>query len=110
MTATISVRLDDETKKDVDLLVEKLGMSMSTFFAIYAKQAVREQGIPFKVSAANPEQEIPDYGAPEHLSFSSLNDPRLVQMVLDSIENTREEDYIPLEEAFDRLLERKPVR
>lgn len=110
MTTTISVRLDDETKKDVDLLVEKLGMSVSTFFGIYAKQAVREQGIPFKVSAANTEREIPDYGAPEHLSFSSLNDPRLVQMVLESIENTREEDYIPVDEAFAQILGREPVQ
>ena len=39
------------TKKKFDALCEELGMSMSTAFTVYAKQMIREQRIPFSVSA-----------------------------------------------------------
>ena len=47
----VSFRMDEELKKKFDVLCEELGMSMSTAFTVYAKQMIREQRIPFSVSA-----------------------------------------------------------
>ena len=47
----VSFRMDEELKKKFDTLCEELGMSMSTAFTVYAKQMIREQRIPFSVSA-----------------------------------------------------------
>jgi len=52
---TISVRLDDQDKRDLDALCAELGMNIATFYSIYTKKALREWKIPFEVSA-NKEQ------------------------------------------------------
>lgn len=51
--STISLRFDNETKKEIDALCEKLGLSITNFFTIFAKKAIREQAIPFEVSVRN---------------------------------------------------------
>ena len=48
---TISVRLDDQDKRDLDAMCAEMGMSVSTFFTIYVKRALRERRIPFEVNA-----------------------------------------------------------
>ena len=48
---TVSVRLDDNDKRDLDALCAELGMNISTFYAIYTKKALREWKIPFEVSS-----------------------------------------------------------
>lgn len=50
MTVTISVRVDDETKKDMEEICEALGLSMNTAFALYAKTVVRERRIPLDLA------------------------------------------------------------
>ena len=50
MTATISVRLDDDLKTQADELFNDLGLTMSAALTMFVKQAVREQAIPFTVS------------------------------------------------------------
>lgn len=47
---TTTFRMDSTIKEELRELLEELGMDMSTYFVIAAKQAVREQGIPFKVT------------------------------------------------------------
>lgn len=49
--STISLRFDTETKKEIDKLCDKLGLSITNFFTIFAKKAIREQAIPFELSA-----------------------------------------------------------
>lgn len=46
-----SVRMDGELKQDFETLCETLGMNMTTAFNIFARAAVREQRIPFEISA-----------------------------------------------------------
>lgn len=48
---TISLRLEDNMKKELDAMCEELGMNLTTFFMIYAKRALRERKIPFELSA-----------------------------------------------------------
>lgn len=49
-TATVNIRLDDKTKKDMESVCRDLGMSMTTAFTIFAKKMGRERRIPFEVS------------------------------------------------------------
>ncbi len=46
----ITIRIDEKLKSDLQELLEKLGLDMTTFFIMTAKQAVREQAIPFHPS------------------------------------------------------------
>ena len=49
-TTNITMRMDKDLKSQLQELVSNLGMDMTTFFTISAKQAVREQRIPFAIS------------------------------------------------------------
>ncbi len=53
----ITMRIDEELKGQLQELVSNLGMDMTTFFTLSAKQAVREQGIPFAISMRIPNSE-----------------------------------------------------
>ena len=49
-TVSFSVRTDPVLKKQVDLFLESVGMSMSTAINIYLRKIVLEQRIPFEIS------------------------------------------------------------
>lgn len=44
----ITMRIDEELKGKLQDLLSDLGMDMTTFFTLAAKQAVREQALPFQ--------------------------------------------------------------
>lgn len=48
---TVSIRLEDDMKAELDDLCAELGMSLSTFFTVYVRKAVRERRIPFELDA-----------------------------------------------------------
>ena len=48
---TISLRMDDETKRELDEMCEAMGMNISTFYMIYTKKSLRERKIPFEIEA-----------------------------------------------------------
>ena len=43
----ITMRIDENLKTQLQELMSELGMDMTTFFTMAAKQAVREQALPF---------------------------------------------------------------
>lgn len=49
-SVNVTVRVDEELKKQADSLFGDLGMSLSTAFNVFLKQSVREQRLPFMVS------------------------------------------------------------
>lgn len=53
----ITIRIDEELKTQLQELVSNLGMDLTTFFTLAAKQAVREQALPFQ-----PRMISKDYG------------------------------------------------
>ena len=53
----ISIRMDEDLKRQFDEFCNDVGMSMTTAFTIFAKKAVREYRIPFEVSAEKPNEE-----------------------------------------------------
>ena len=46
----VSIRMDDQLKREFDAVCNELGMSMTTAFTIFAKKMSREKRIPFEVS------------------------------------------------------------
>lgn len=48
---TISLRFEDEMKRELDEMCEEMGMNLTTFFMVYAKKALRDRKIPFTLEA-----------------------------------------------------------
>ena len=59
-TTSITMRIDETLKIQLQELVSNLGMDMTTFFTISAKQAVREQRIPFDITMNIPNKDTLD--------------------------------------------------
>ena len=49
----VTMRIDEELKSQLQELMSNLGMDMTTFFILAAKQAVREQALPFQPRLIN---------------------------------------------------------
>lgn len=56
-TTNITMRMDAHIKAQLQELMSDLGMDMTTFFTLAAKQEVREQRIPFEISREVPNKE-----------------------------------------------------
>ncbi len=48
---TVSIRLDDDDKRELDEMCAEMGMNISTFYMIYTKKALRDRRIPFEIEA-----------------------------------------------------------
>lgn len=48
---TVSLRLEENFKKELDKMCDEMGMNLTTFFMIYAKKALRDRKIPFEIEA-----------------------------------------------------------
>lgn len=53
--ATFSIRMDENLKKQFDLLCNDFGMNATTAFNIFARAVVRERKIPFEIAASQSE-------------------------------------------------------
>lgn len=52
----ITLRVDEELKKQAEELFTDLGMNLTTAFCVFLRQSVREQQIPFQVSRNVPNE------------------------------------------------------
>ncbi len=50
----VSIRMDENLKKQFDAFCSEIGMSMTTAFCVFAKTVVRERRIPFEIKADVP--------------------------------------------------------
>jgi len=46
----VTIRMDENLKKEADDLFNELGMSLTTAITLFTKQAIREQRIPFDIA------------------------------------------------------------
>ena len=60
-TTSINLRIDKELKTQAEELFSNIGMNMTTAVNIFLKQAVRDQGIPFHVTAVSEYNACPVY-------------------------------------------------
>ena len=86
---TFSVCMDENLKRDFDMLCESIGMSMTTAICIFAKKAVSEQRIPFDVTANND----PFYSKS---NISHLE--KIAKRIEDGTANLAEHDLIEVDE------------
>ena len=50
-TTSITIRMDENLKKQAEILFEDMGLNMTTAFTIFTKAVVRQGKIPFEISA-----------------------------------------------------------
>lgn len=48
--SVVEVKLDEQTKGNLEALCQELGITVSAVFSMFARKMVREQRIPFEVS------------------------------------------------------------
>jgi DNA-damage-inducible protein J len=73
---TVSIRMDDELKKQVEWFCNDFGMSLSTAMTVFAKAIVRERRIPFEIaSSADPFFAHPVNRARLLKSIAEFDDP-----------------------------------
>jgi DNA-damage-inducible protein J len=56
-TTNITVRMDENLKKQFDYICDEIGLSMGSAITIFAKKVVNERRIPFELSAPTPNKE-----------------------------------------------------
>lgn len=49
-TTSVTIRMDENLKKQAEVLFEDMGINMTTAFTIFVKTAVRQGKIPFEVT------------------------------------------------------------
>ncbi|MBR1555205.1 MAG: type II toxin-antitoxin system RelB/DinJ family antitoxin [Oscillospiraceae bacterium] len=47
---SVNFRMDEDLKKNMEIVCNELGINMTTAFTIFAKKMTREKRIPFEVS------------------------------------------------------------
>lgn len=86
---TISVRMDDNLKKDFDSICNELGLSMTTAVTLLAKKMTREKRLPFEVSLD------PFYSASNmaalNVSIDEMRQGKTVTKTLDELEGLANE-------------------
>ena len=60
-TTSINLRIDKNLKTESEKLFDKLGLNMTSAVTVFLRQAVREQALPFRVSASNDYDDIEPY-------------------------------------------------
>jgi DNA-damage-inducible protein J len=61
----LTIRIDEDIKRDAETLFNTLGMSMSGAINIFFRQAVRDQAIPFPIRAKTADEKYNEYFTPE---------------------------------------------
>ena len=56
-TTSLTIRMDEELKAQFEELVNDLGLNLTTAITAFAKQSVREQQIPFRLTKSVPNEE-----------------------------------------------------
>lgn len=52
MNTTLTIRIDEQVKRDADVLFGQMGLTLSAAINLFVRQALREQAIPFQVRLA----------------------------------------------------------
>lgn len=83
----ITMRIDENLKTQLQELMSELGMDMTTFFTMAAKQAVREQALPF-----HPDMNTGIYGLKAYkLAMQNTNYNKEGRAVISSADDWAEE-------------------
>ena len=65
----ITIRIDEKVKHEAETLFNKLGLSISGAINVFFRQAIREQAIPFPISAKSAEEKYDEYFNPHNMKI-----------------------------------------
>lgn len=93
-TTNVTIRMDAEIKAQADALFNQLGMSLTTAINIFVRQALREERIPFPITAT-----------PRPKALDEMTKEELDAILLNAIAECERGESYSLEEVFDELME-----
>lgn len=100
----VTMRIDETLKAQLQELMSSLGLDMTTFFTMAAKQAVREQALPFK-----PDMNTGIYGLQAYkLAMQNTNYNKECKAVISSADEWNDESE--WDDMFEQMKKEKGVK
>ena len=100
----VTMRIDETLKAQLQELMSSLGLDMTTFFTMAAKQAVREQALPFK-----PDMNTGIYGLQAYkLAMQNTNYNKEGKAVISSADEWSDESE--WDDMFEQMKKEKGVK
>lgn len=97
-SANVNVRVEPDVKRQAEDILEKLGVSASTFINMTYRQVIMKRGIPFSV-------ELPS----GIKTLDTMTDAEFDEMMQTGLEQAKRGESVPCEEAFEQLMKNKNI-
>jgi len=106
----LTIRIDEEIKQEAEILFNKIGLNMSSAINVFFRQAIKEQAIPFPLSAKTSEENYDEYFNPANVkrlleSIEQVKKGKVITFSMDEL-MAMEEGEIP-QRALDFLAKNK---
>ncbi len=88
---TISIRLKDSDKEELEKVCSEMEMNISTFYMIYTKKVLRDKCIPFRIEAFSDPFYSDDNLRQLEKSSDRLRSGRVVEKTLEQLEKMADE-------------------
>ena len=92
-SANVNVRVEPNVKKQAEEILDKLGISASTFINMTYRQVIMKKGIPFSV-------ELPA----EIKTLDTMTNEEFDEMMQNGLTQAKSGESVPYEEAFHQLM------
>ena len=83
---SLTIRIDEELKKDAEILFNRIGLNLSSAINIFFRQAVGAQALPFELKVHE------DYKTKIEESMLQANDGKLIQFTMEELESLEDMD------------------
>lgn len=94
-SANVNVRVEPDIKEQAEAILEKLGVSVSSFINMTYRQVILRNGIPFSVT-------VPGTSG----TRDTMTDAEFDAMMETGLRQAKAGESLPVDEAFDSILER----
>lgn len=94
-SANVNVRVESDIKEQAEAILEKLGVSPSAFINMTYRQVILRKGIPFSVALPS----LPK-------TRDSMTDIEFQTMLETGLRQAQMGDSLPVDEAFNAILEK----
>lgn len=94
-SANVNVRVEPDIKEQAEAILEKLGVSASSFINMTYRQVILRNGIPFSVTVPSMPR-----------TRDTMTDVEFNAMMETGLQQAKAGESLPVDEAFDKILER----
>ena len=91
-TASVHIRIKEDTKKQAEAILEELGISRTVAIEMFYRQIILNNGIPFEVAIPNASK-----------SREELTSEEFDKMMKVAVKQVEEGQTTPVEEVFEEL-------